>query len=495
MLMGISLAFAKGDTLVIAVPADAKTLDPHATPESSSHNVNRQIYESLVAYNEKQEIVPLLAERWEVLENGMAHKFFLKKGVKFHNGEELTADDVVFTFKRATSPEGGAVHPFSLYIDTPKLQAIDKYTVIVYTKQPMGASFLASMNHPWSSILNKKAVEAAGKDYGMNPVGTGRFKYESWAKGDRITLVRHEDYHGSKAPLKKMVLRVVIESTSRTIELESGAVDLVIDPPAVDIKRIEAGKSTMVKILPGQNLFYLGMDITKAPYSDPLVRQALNYSIDRPGIVAAVFKGYAEPANGPMPSSVKYNKYKETPQIPRDLAKAKALLKEAGYPNGFKGVIIAPDRSELINCATVAQANFREIGVEMEIKIYEWGTFIDVIRQPGHEPFIQFWWGGAPALDPFFFMTPQYHSAATGQTNRSFVRDKAIDALLDKGAALPDGQEREAVYHELWDKVLALMPWVYLATARTAFAMVNDLEGINFTPSAVNYYGTAYFKK
>ncbi len=455
----------------------------------------RQIYESLVAFDDKQEIVPMLAERWEQLPGSMGYKFYLKKGVTFHNGEEMKASDVLFTFTRATGVKGAAVHSFSSYIDPAGIKVVDDYTIIIPTRQPMGASFLASMNHPWSSILNQKAVEKAGLDYGMNPVGTGRFKLVSWAKGDRLSFERFEGYHGKKAPLSKMIIRAVVEAPSRTIELESGAVDVANEIPYVDISRVSSSKNAKMEIRPGQVVFILGMDITRPPYDNLKLRQAMNIAINRAGIVKAVFKGYAEAATGVISSSVKYSKTKVTPVPALDIAKARQLLQEAGYPNGFKGTLMVPDRTEYLNPMTVLQENLRAIGMEMEIKVYEWGAYQDAIRQPGHAPFITASWGGAPALDPFFFMTPQFHSSAVGQTNRTFMKDKEIDALLDKGAALSDGPEREAVYHELWDRLNAILPWICVVSPNRTFGVSKELRGVNFGPSSITYYGTADFAK
>lgn len=489
-------ALAKGDTLTIAAPSDAKTLDPHGTPESSSHSVMKQIYEALVTYDDNQNIVPLLAEKWEALEGNYGYKFTLKKGVKFHNGEELKADDVLFSFQRATGPNAGAIHALSSYIDPKGLEVLDDYTVVVRTKQPMGSSFLASMNHPWASILNRKAVEQFGKDYGMNPVGTGKFKFDSWSKGDRITLTAFDGYHAEKAKIKKIVLRTVIEAASRTIELESGAVDLAVEVPTIDVKRLQENKNLVTILQPSQMIFHLGMDtLHKKPYNDVRVRQALNLAVNRAGIVKAVFKGYAEAASGPISSAIKYSKAKTTPVPKVDIAKAKQLLAEAGYPNGFKTELLTADRTDYINIATVLQENFRHIGVECEIKVFEWGTYIDAIRTPGHAPYVMAWWGGAPALDPFFFYGPQFHSVAAGQTNRAFLKDPEIDALLDKGASLSDGPEREAVYGKVWDKLNELAPWASIAAPTAIAVMDKTLKGVRPSPGLIQYYGNAYFTK
>ena len=492
LLCSASAVWAKGDTLIVANPSDAKTLDPHQTAESSSNTAMRQIYESLVMFNSKHEITPMMAERWEVLEDGKAYKFYLRKGVKFHNGEEMTADDVVFTFKRATGP-GTSLQALAGYIDPKGIEKVDDYTVILRTTQPMGTAFLASMNHPWASILNKKAVEAAGKDYGMQPVGTGKFKFVSWDKGDKIVFEKFDGYYGEKPKINKMILRTVVEASSRTIELESGAVDVAQDMAAIDIKRVKENPRLRVAEQPGQRVYYLGFDVTKKPYDDLRVRQAMNMVINRPGIVKAVYKGHAEVSTGPTSSAILYSKTKETPAPAIDIAKAKKLLAEAGYPDGFKAELLTADRSDFTAISTILQENLQKIGIKMDIKVYEWGAYIDVIKRPGHDPYVMNWWGGAPALDPFFFMNPPFHSNSPATTNRFFYKNPELDALLNKGAALNDGPERKAVYSQAWDILVHDLPWVSLASPNLSRGHVKELQGVDFNPSFIVYYGDAYF--
>jgi len=494
VLLGTGAAFAKGDTLTVGLGHSTKTLDPQATPDAGTHNICVQIYEGLVTTNDEGVTIPLLAEKWEILDGGKTFKFYLKKGVKFHNGETMTADDVVFTFKRATGPQGGAIKALSMYVDPNGIEKIDDYTVLIRITLPLGQLFLDSLPHPWAAILNKKAVEQFGNDYGVNPVGTGRFKLVSWVFGDRATFERFDDYHGTPAKLKRLVMRTIVENSSRTIELESGAVDVILDPARIDIKRIEANKDLKVVRRPGSRIYYISFDVTKPPYDNPKVRKAMDMVVDRKGIVKAVFQGYAEPSTGPLSSAIKYNQVKETPVPDVDIAAAKKLLAEAGYPNGFKGALVLPDLTERVACGTILQANFRTIGIEMEAKVVEWGAFFEVIRAKGHDPFLSAWWGSEPALDPFFVLNPAFHSGAIGQTNRAFYADQITDDLLIKGALLPDGPERAAVYKQLWDRLNETLPWLFFASPINMYCMNKDLEGVNWSSGSVNYYGNAYFK-
>jgi len=492
-LFSFTPAWALGDTLTIAYPADPKTLDPHGAWDSTSHNTMRQMYESLVSLDEKGEVIPVLAEKWEALPGNMGFKFYLRKGVKFHNGEEMKASDVLFSFTRANSPAGGPIHSFSNYIDSAKIQVIDDYTVVVPTTQPMGSAFLASMNHPWSSILNEKAVKSAGPGYGVNPVGTAPFQFVSWKKGDRVTMKRFDGYWGEKAKVQNLIIRAVVESSSRTIELESGAVDVANEIPYVDVKRVESNPKLTMVLRPGQVVVTIWPDVNQAPYNNLLVRQAMNLAVNREGIVKAVFLGHGDVSTGPVSGQIKYNKRKQTPVTKVDVAKAKELLKEAGFPNGFKGQLIAPDRPEYLNPMTVFQENLRAIGMDMELKIYEWGAYSEIVNTPGHPPAIMYNWGGGPALDPFFFMTPPFHSQFRNKSNMCFVNDPHLDKLLDKGAALLDGPERQAVYEELWDYANKTLPGIFIAEPKRTFGTTSKLRGVHFTPSAITYYGKAYF--
>ncbi len=492
VLLGAGMVAAKGDTLTVGITQTQKSLDPQSTPDAQAHNAVWQMNETLVTLDKDSKVIPLLAEKWELLPDKISYKFYLKKGVKFHNGEIMTADDVVYTFKRVLGPAGVAVKSLSLSLAD--VEKVDDSTVILKAKQPMGDIFLVTLCHPWASILNKKAVEQYGKDYGQHPVGTGRFKFKKWVIGDRLEMERFDEYHGEKAKLKHLVLRVIMEASSRTIELESGAVDLIMDPAPVDMSRIKANPKLETILVPSCRLYYLGFDVTKPPYDNLKVRQAINHAINRAGLCKIVFRGFADPARGMETSAIKYNKYDSTPPIKEDVALAKKLLAEAGYPNGFKGKILISERTDYTGISTILQANLKEIGIDMSIEVYEWGAYLDLVRKQGHEPFIINWWGAAPAMDPFFLLGPPFHSAGIGQTNRMFYKNPKVDELLDLGMTLPDGPERAKAYGEVWDILNHDLPWAPLLQAQNMYGQVKGLKGIDHSPSILNYFGNAYFE-
>ncbi len=485
-------SFAAQDVLTVGCTYDAKILDPHVTNDTGSHVMMRQMYEKLVTFDENLNVVPCLAESWEISEDGKSYTFHLKKGVKFHNGEEMKASDVLFSFKRMLSPAAAATHAYSNVIDPEGFRVIDDYTIVIKTKAPLGA-FLASMNHGWASIVSEKAVTGFGNDYGVHPVGTGAFKFVSWAKGDRIVFERFADYHGDKPALSKLIMRVITESTSRTIELESGAVDLIMDPPGSDIRRLGDNAKLQIIRQPGQLVYHMGFNLDKEPWNNPKVRQAMNIAVNRPGMAKVVYRGFATPAEGPWTDAVRYAP-KDTKPIEYDLEKAKQLLKEAGYEKGLKGVLWIPDRKEQGDMATILQSEYKKIGIDLELKVYEWGAYIEALKAPDHGLYIMGWSGGAPAPDPYFFAGPKFHSSVIGSSNRCRLNDPKVDELIDKGSVLQDGPEREKVYHELYYKIQEDLPWVVLVNPEQIFAAKKTVKGIRYGSSSVTWFGSAYIE-
>lgn len=486
-----SQVIAKGDTLTVALLQTVKTLDPQTTTAGFMYTVMIHISETLFTI-EKGEIIPLLAESWELKDDGVTYIIKLKKGVKFHNGEVMTADDVVYSFERSQSPIALAVKAQSMYLA--EVKKLDDHTVMLKTTTPMGEVFLGSLTHPWSTIYNKKATEALGLDYGQHPVGTGKYTLKRMLVGDRVDLERFDGYHGQKAAFKNLIFRTVVESTSRTIELESGAVDVAVDFSPVDMGRITDNPNLEVVQVPSFRHYHIGFDVTKAPYDNQKVREAINIAINRPGIIKVVFRGLAEPARGPMPSGIMFSRYAESPDFVYDPARARELLKEAGFPSGFKAKLIVAERSDYQGVGTVVQNNLKEIGIDASISIVESGSLNDVIVRPKHEPFLYIWGGNVPTADPFFFLTPLFHSKTIGTTNRYYYNDPALDKLLDKGVSTLDKAERAAVYGRIWAHLNETLPQVSILAPMNLYGKVKNLKGVEFSPTVINYFGNAYFE-
>lgn len=217
------IAAAAKDTLVIADQYDATNMDPIAHNDMPSSRANAAVYDTLIFIGDDGKTVPGLATSWKFLSD-TEYELTLRKGVKFHNGEEMKAVDVQYSIMRATTDKGANIRTYSQNVKEVKI--IDDYKVVIVLKSP-DYSFFSSLCHHWSAIVNKKAVEAAGDNFGMNPVGTGPFKFVSWQKGNKYVLERFDQYWGEKAKVKRVEVRSIPEPTSRTIELESGGADVI----------------------------------------------------------------------------------------------------------------------------------------------------------------------------------------------------------------------------------------------------------------------------
>lgn len=489
-------ASAVGDTLVIAQTGDAKSFDPHQMPDNVSCHAMAQVYENLITANDAGEIVPQLAEKYEQIDE-LSYKFYLRKGVRFHNGEELKAGDVKFTFDRATSPVGKPLHMVVARIDAAKTEIVDDYTIIIRSKTP-DASFLAAMTHMGGcAILNEKAVGAAGADYGNNPVGTGPYRLEKWARGDRITLTRFDGYWGEKPAIKNVVLRVVGEQTNRMIELETGGVDIAYTIPPIDLPRFDGNSKLKLVRTPNQMTLYLGLNLRMKPLDDLRVRQALTMAVNRDAIVKAVFRGIGTPARGPIAAGIKYFD-NSLPPYEYNVAKAAELLAEAGYPKGFKATMIVNDAKERVDVATVLQSMFKEIGVEIDIQVMEWGAFLDQVDLKQHAMFV-FGWNAAAIPDPDYSLYNPFHSSeiteGPGGRNRACFANSEVDALLVKGRLVPDGPEREGIYHQIQQKIREQSPWIFIQNGELLIGTRSYVKG--FAPKANSYHRLAgvYFEE
>lgn len=468
------------DALIVATAYDAKSLDPHAVNDVASSNVMAQIYSTLVQLNDKGEVVPMLAESFEQVDD-VTYKFVLKKGVKFHNGEELKAGDVKFTLTRAA--ESATVSHIFGDIDTTKFEITDDYNLVVKLKNPV-TGFLAGLVHTGGNILNEKAVKEAGDGYAMKPVGTGPFKFVSWTKGDKVELERFADFYGTKPAFSKMTIRVIPEPTNRTIELESGGVDIAYEISANDLKRVQENDKLQILRVVDNSTQYLGFNNQKEPFTNDKVRQAISYALDTKSIVESVWKGIGRVAVGPIGPNVLYSdKALEVHEY--NVEKAKALMKEAGFENGFKTTIWTNEKKERVDMATIMQSQLKEIGIDVEIKVLEWGAYLDGLSKGEQDMFMIGWTCQTP--DPDLAVYAPLHSSKAGSGgNYSFFKNDAVDKLIMDGRVMKNSAEREAVYKEIQKVVKEQAPWVFLSNGEQVVGASKNVKG--FTPSPFGYH-------
>ncbi|MDR1835703.1 MAG: ABC transporter substrate-binding protein [Fusobacteriaceae bacterium] len=441
--------------LIIAQQTDAKTLDPSMTTDVYSQNLTLQIYDRLFDWTADVKLENNLAESYKQVDP-LTLQVKIKKGVKFHNGDELTAEDVKFSLERAS--KSGAVSSFMAIVD--KVDIVDPYTVNIVTKKPFGP-LVGNLAHGSGAILNKKYVEGNPDKAFFEPVGTGPFRFDSWKAGDRITLKANKEYFRGAPGVDSVVFRVIPEGTNRSIALETKEVDVVFAIYPVDTDIVRSKDYLVLHEVPSLSTTYIGINFNKKPLSDLRVREALAYGIDLQSIADTAYQKAAIVADSFVPPAVmgvnKDLKYRK-----RDVAKAKTLLTEAGYKDGLDLKIWVNENPARKDAAVIMQDQLKEVGINLSVETLEWSSYLDRISKGEHDLFILGW---PTSPDPNETMYPIFHSSNFGfGGNRSFYKNERVDELLDKGSETLDIDARIPLYQEAQKIVyddLAVLPILY----------------------------------
>lgn len=477
LLVGCSGGGTGGNQLTIGLSGDAISLDPVMSNDNQSSNVTTQIYEGLVKLDPSGEIQPSLAESYEQVDD-ITYRFKLKEGVKFHNGEELKASDVVFSLKRAIEAPN-VTHLFQT-IDSNSVKAIDDYTVEFKQTEPF-AGIIPALCHPGGFIVNEKAVTEGGDDYAQHPVGTNALKFVSWKRADSIELEKFEDYHGEGVAYDKLLFRVIPEPSNRVIELESGGVDIAYDIIATDIKKVEDNADlNLIKALDyGET--YMGFNTAKEPFDNPKVREAIALALDADSIVKAVFHDLGQTATGVLPPTLNYSISDQMEVRQQNIERAKELLKEAGYEDGLSLTISTNENKDRSDMATAMKEQLSQAGIDATINILEWSAFNEVIKNGDQDLFMIAW--TADSSDPDTFLYPCFHSSAKGEGgNYIFLEDPKVDELLEKGRYAQDDQERADYYAEVQEYLMDIYAWIPLHNKEMTMGTKKEIGGVHLSP-------------
>ncbi len=473
------LGSAFAQRLVVGQGSDAVSLSPHNTNDQPSARVMRQIYDTLVVQTEDLELVPGLATSWEQLDD-LTWIFNIRQGVTFHDGSPLTASDVVYTLNRLRDPATAAPAAFLVgFIDT--LEAVDGHTVRMVTKTPF-APLLAHLAHTATSILSEAAVEAAGPDYGTTVVvGTGPFSFVRWDTASQIVLQRNDNWWGGQVLPGEIVFRPIIEGTVRAIELEAGGIDIAYSLEPRDYLRIQNTPRVVVDEIETLSTNYIGFNTQSEPFDDVRVRQAINYALDVGAIIDAIYEGLGIPANGPISPQV-FGANLDLAPYDYDPERAKALLAEAGYPNGFNTSLWTNDNPLRIQIAEIVQAYLAEVGVNVDIQVLEWGAYLDGTAAGNHDMFILGW--VTVTADADYGLYALFHSSQFGSPgNRTFYSNARIDELLDAGRTEADADARMTIYGEAQEIIAEEAPWIFLNVTLEFNGWRDNVSGFQAHPA------------
>lgn len=433
------------DTLRVILNSEPSNIDPHNNTRLTSWAVQEEVFDKLVTKDEKGNILPDLATKWEQIDEN-TWRFYLREDVTFHDGSKLTADDVVFSFQRACQSTGSQT--FFVNFDAGNIKAVDPYTVDVATKQPFAAvlNYLAAAR---GAILCKAAVESMGDEaYGRAPIGSGPFKVTSWTTGDSIVLTRNEEYWGDKPAYSTLQFRFVTEASNRAIELETGGADVVYSIVANDAARLASNSKVKIVSGPAYQFIYVSFNMSDKTLSNEKLRQALVTAIDIPSLVEAVYGSSAQVADSYMSPNI--TGHAAMPAKTYDVEKAKALLAEAGYSNGLELTIKLAEDNTFATMAEIVQAMWAEIGVTAKIESMEQATYLE--QANAGQVQVAMASTNAVSGDPDNALMIWRTTAI----NAIQACDPKIDEFLIAGGAEFDPAKRTEIYKEaqqyLWDK-------------------------------------------
>jgi len=457
-----TVASSAAADLTIGIGADVTAIDPHYHNVTPNNNVAAHIFDYLVLRDERQRPIPGLAESWKAIDP-LTWEFKLRRGVKFHDGSDFTAADVVASIERVPQVTNSP-SPFTAFTKQIKeLVVVDPYTIRFRTATPYP---LMPTDMTQVAIISKSAAKATTEDFnsGKVAIGTGPYKLVRFAKGDRIELARYDSYWGGKTPWEKVTLRLLPNDASRVAALLAGDVQAIEYVPTSDVAQIRADKRLNVYKIIADRLIYLHMDsdrdhtpfvsdkagrpLAKNPLKDPRVRKALSKAINRTAIVDKVMEGEAV-ASGQLLADGMFGTTKNLKVEAYDPEGAKKLLSEAGYPDGFALTIHTPN-NRYVNDSKIAQAvaqMLTRVGIATKVEAMPSATFFPQATDLKFSFMVVGWSSGTgEASSPLKALLATYDKdKGFGTANRGRYSNPRVDALLEEAMATVDDPKREAL--------------------------------------------------
>ena len=475
----------RGGVLRLAFSADPAGFDPAMGPSGMSHVVIEQVYSTLMSLDPDANPYPDLAESYEITGDGLGYTFHLRPGVVFHNGDALTAEDVKFTFDRLRAPDSG--YSYGSQVSTIKdVTVIDPLTV-KFTLSVQTGPFLTYMAFPGSSIVPKALVES-GHDLNAQPIGSGPFKFVSYQPRSKVIFERNPAFYEAGKPyFDGLEFHLIADVTALTNAVLSGTVNFSNEIPPKDWEMVRSTPGLVAETLEGSRYYWLLPNNTTAPLDKPLVRQAIAHAIDRQAIVAGAFFGQATPILGGVIPSWNWGYAGLDVFTPGgNPEKAKQLLAEAGYPNGFEtSLTMASSFPAMVAMAPIIQANLAAAGIKATISTMEIPRYWDEVWGPSNFELTAMYWV-SPLADPDDFVFNNYACGMAINVQKSCT--EAMDALLQKAKSETTQEGRKAAYVAQQQLSLEEMPIVPLVNAWILTAYTDKLK--NYRPMRTGFLKT-----
>ena len=487
-----------GDTFIEASIGEPNNLLPVLSSDSASSDINRLVYNGLIRYDKNLQLEGELAESWEISEDQLSFTFHLRKGVTWHDGAPFTSADVLFTYQMYINPEVPTSYAED-FLQVAKAEAVDPYTFRVTYAKP----YAPALESWGTSILPKHLLE--GQDVtksplSRSPIGTGPYKFVKWDAGEKVELLANPDYFEGQPYIHRVVYRVIPDSSTQFLELQSGGLDFMGLTPIQYQTQTDTPAFTRnfnkYRYL-SFSYTYLGYNLTKPLFQDKRVRQAISYAIDKQELIDGVLLGLGQAATGPYkPDTWVYNgnvkRYAYKPEL------ARSLLAEAGWVDSDGDGILDKDGQKLAftivtnqgndlrsKTAEIIQRRLKEVGIVIEIRVVEWATFLKEFIFTGSFDATILGWSGGPEPDQFNI----WHSSKTAPRELNFVKysNKEVDELLEKGRRTFDQAERKQIYGRFQEILAEEQPYTFLYVGEALPAVAKRFRGIEPTPAGITY--------
>ena len=466
------------DNIVISIVSEWATLDPRVGNDMLAFTVMSQVYDTLVIQRSDNTLIPGLATRWDISPDGTEYTFYLREGVRFHNGDIMTADDVVFSFERSMAS------PVTVRITgtIDRVEKIDDLTVKVTLQFPYGP-FLACTAQVNLAVVSKRAVEEMGNDtFARNPVGTGPYRFIEWRPGDRMIMEAFTDYWREEARIKHITYRIITDSTTATIALERGEIDMLLVVPASEREHVLRNQNLFFDETPSGATWFIAFNLAEGIFTNPLLREAVSYAVNREDIILGALEGIGVRIDAPYtPNDFGYPVgFRGNPYDP---ARARQLIAEAGYPDGVTINIRTMESPNYARPSEIIQEQLRVAGFDARLELMERGAFLtDAYTNGQYE--IMFSALTALVPDADFHVYIRFHSRFQGGgVNFTFADFPEMDRLLEIGRMSTNQQERLDAYLAVAQLNAELNIWIPLFVPMIGTACVNGIKGLVAHPA------------
>jgi len=487
LALGALTAHAAGNA-VLALSSQPETLDPYNTNTTLTTAVTKTFYEGLFQFDKDLNIKNVLAESFTVSDDGKVYTFKLRAGVKFHDGTDFNADAVKVNLERAINPDNRLLRA-TQFNRVDRVEVIDPLTVRIVLKEPFGP-FINSLAHASAAIISPAALEKYGKDIAFNPVGTGPFVFAEWKQTESVVGKKFDGYWKQGYPkVDQVTWKPVLENNTRAAMLQTGEAHFAFTLPYEQAALLQ--KVDSLEVVSSSSIIqrFLAMNMLQKPYDDLRVRQAIGYAINKEALAKVAFNGYAVPARGFVPQGVHY--FVDMEPIPYDVKKARELLKEAGYPNGFESVLWSGyNNTTSQKVIQFVQQQLAQVGIKVSVQALEPGQRAEVVDswpdpKTAKVRLYYIGWSSSTgeadwALRPLFATEAWTPKLA----NNSFYSNASFDDAIAKALVTVDDGEKAALYKTAQEQLAKDLPRIPLVTEKILSAHSKKLTGVYVMPDA-----------